>query len=415
MPRTTTVPTSALPTPPATAPVDQPGRAARLAPWASLGGRLLLAGVLGYAALTKIADPDATVRSVQAYQLLPDGLATFVGRGLPTLELVLAALLLAGLALRLAASVTAVLLAVFIAGIASAAARGLAIDCGCFGSGGPTDDPAYTGEIVRDVLLLAVAVGVALAGRSALALQPRTPQAPSSDAAGPRGQARSERLRHEKALTAHRARTRLLSLVAVALLVVGPLAAVVVAEAAEPAPAAAVPASATAEGGLVVGDPAAPKVLEVFEDPQCPWCGRLETSPSAQVIADAVDRGEVQVVYRLRSFLGAESVRAVAALAAAADEGRFAELHAVLFANQPAEGAGGYTVDQLLQLGRGVGLTSERFVRAVEEQTYAPWAGEIDGRAARDGNTTTPEVRLDGRVLDMDTVFDPDALGEALR
>jgi hypothetical protein len=50
---------------------------------------------------------------------------------------------------------------VFIGGIASAWARGLRIDCGCFGGGGELaagSSPTYFWEIARDVALLAVAV-----------------------------------------------------------------------------------------------------------------------------------------------------------------------------------------------------------------------------------------------------------------
>jgi hypothetical protein len=50
--------------------------------------------------------------------------------------------------------VSAALLAVFVAGISSAWARGLSIDCGCFGGGGQLDagqSPSYGSEIARDI------------------------------------------------------------------------------------------------------------------------------------------------------------------------------------------------------------------------------------------------------------------------
>ncbi|NHC15607.1 MauE/DoxX family redox-associated membrane protein [Motilibacter deserti] len=382
--------------------------------WAAVPARLLLAGVLGYAALSKIGDPAATVRAVRAYDLLPDGLATVVGHGLPAFELALAALLLAGVALRLTATVTAVLLGVFLAGIVSAAARGLAIDCGCFGGGGPTDDPAYASEIVRDSLLLAVAVGLAVLGTSRLAAVPRAPLAPQAPPAGsPRTVARRaqvERTRYEAALGRHRGRVRLVGLGAAAALVVAPLTGIAVAEATKPAPPVVVPAAATASGGIAVGSPSAPRTLVVFEDPQCPYCGELERGDSAKAIAAAVDAGALRVEYRLRSFLGEESVRAVSALAAASDEGKFLELHAAVYASQPEERTGGYTTDDLLELGRSVGLTSDRFVQAVRTEKYAGWARQADDRASRDGNTSTPELRLDGKVVDADTMFDAAAL-----
>ena len=78
---------------------------------------------------------------------------------LPYLEIALGVLLLAGLATRLTAVLSAVVLVAFIAGVISAAVRGLSIDCGCFGGGGDVGagQTAYTAEILRDVGFLALA------------------------------------------------------------------------------------------------------------------------------------------------------------------------------------------------------------------------------------------------------------------
>jgi protein-disulfide isomerase len=133
------------------------------------------------------------------------------------------------------------------------------------------------------------------------------------------------------------------------------------------------------------------------------------------VLRAAVAAGQVQVEYRMRSFLGPESVRAVAALGAAADEGRFEQLRERLFATQPQEHTGGYTVAQLLAAGRAVGLTSSAYQQAVRQQTYARWARQVDDQASRDADVGTPELRLDGRVLTSAVVLDPAALTAALR
>jgi uncharacterized membrane protein YphA (DoxX/SURF4 family) len=131
-----------------------------VAPLMSTAMRLVLGTVLLVAGAMKIIDPQASVAAVRAFELLPGGLVTVVGWGLPFLELVLGVLLVAGVAVRPAALATAVLLAGFVAAVASAAVRGLSIDCGCFGGGGPVPpgQTAYAGEILRDLALLAAAV-----------------------------------------------------------------------------------------------------------------------------------------------------------------------------------------------------------------------------------------------------------------
>jgi Methylamine utilisation protein MauE len=103
------------------------------------------------------------------YQRLP---FAAVGYGLPFLEIALGGLLLAGLAVRLAASVSATLLILFVAAIASAWLRGLQIDCGCFGGGG-TVAAGHTGygrEITRDLALLAAALALIRWPRTHLAI-----------------------------------------------------------------------------------------------------------------------------------------------------------------------------------------------------------------------------------------------------
>jgi uncharacterized membrane protein YphA (DoxX/SURF4 family) len=120
----------------------------------------------------KVIDPQSSVAAVRAYRLLPSSLATIVGWGLPFAEIALGVLLLAGIATRLVAVASAVLLLIFIAAVTSAAARGLSIDCGCFGGGGDVapGQAAYGIEIVRDVGLLLLAVWLVWQPRSRLTL-----------------------------------------------------------------------------------------------------------------------------------------------------------------------------------------------------------------------------------------------------
>jgi uncharacterized membrane protein YphA (DoxX/SURF4 family) len=129
-------------------------------PWISTAARLGLAAVWLIAGGAKAGDLAASGRAVNAYQLMPYDVARVLGAALPFLEIGLGMLLLAGLAVRLSAGISAFLLVVFIAGVVSAWSRGLAIDCGCFGSGGELaagQSPTYGTEILRDLGFLALA------------------------------------------------------------------------------------------------------------------------------------------------------------------------------------------------------------------------------------------------------------------
>lgn len=104
--------------------------------WISTAVRLAMAGILIAAAIPKMQDTQQSIIAVRAYRLLREAVVPFVGVTLPFLELALAVFLLLGLFTRIAAIVWLVMMFGFMIGVAAAWARGLSIDCGCFGGGG---------------------------------------------------------------------------------------------------------------------------------------------------------------------------------------------------------------------------------------------------------------------------------------
>jgi uncharacterized membrane protein YphA (DoxX/SURF4 family) len=120
--------------------------------------RLLLGGVWLYAAYTKLKHPWLIfAMSIDAYHLLPEWAVLTVARTLPWIELAIGVLLIGGILLRYASVAGAGILAVFFAAMISAYARGLAIDCGCFGPG----DALSKLTLLRDGALLTAAIVLA--------------------------------------------------------------------------------------------------------------------------------------------------------------------------------------------------------------------------------------------------------------
>ena len=178
--------------------------------------------------------------------------------------------------------------------------------------------------------------------------------------------------------------------------------------------ATGVPPGHTSEGGVIVGSEGARRRMVVFEDPQCPYCREFEER-SGDLLRREVAAGAIAVEYRIRSFLGEESVRAANALAVAAGAGGFDELRRDMFANQPPEHSGGFTTEDLLNLGRRVGLTSPDYVAGVQEGRYEGWVREIDEAFEAQDPEGTPFALLDGRPIDSGSLYDPDALGALIR
>jgi uncharacterized membrane protein YphA (DoxX/SURF4 family) len=140
--------------------------------WFGTLARVVVGAVWLAAGLLKLTDGAASVRAVRAYQLLPEGIVPTVGHALPAFEIVIGLALVTGALTRAAGVASALLFVAFIVGIGSAWARGLQIDCGCFGGGGFDADATskYPWEIARDTGLLLLSLWLVWRPRTRLAL-----------------------------------------------------------------------------------------------------------------------------------------------------------------------------------------------------------------------------------------------------
>jgi uncharacterized membrane protein YphA (DoxX/SURF4 family) len=132
----------------------------KLQPWIGLLSRLTLGGVLFVAGYLKVDKLEVSQMAVRSYELLPIPIANFLGQTLPFFEVVIGLLLILGAATRAVAALGGFTMFIFIIAIAQAWARGLNIDCGCFGGGGTVDpgQTRYLQEILRDAGLVALAL-----------------------------------------------------------------------------------------------------------------------------------------------------------------------------------------------------------------------------------------------------------------
>lgn len=134
--------------------------------------RLLLAAVFIIFGWNKAQDPAEMRVAIRAYQLVPEWSVHPMAAVLPYLEIAAGVLLLLGLATRIGAVLTALMMLAFIFGIAWAIALGLNIDCGCSGGGGAVaeGETQYTWDMIRDIGLLIAAVYLTVRPQSWLAV-----------------------------------------------------------------------------------------------------------------------------------------------------------------------------------------------------------------------------------------------------
>jgi protein-disulfide isomerase len=160
------------------------------------------------------------------------------------------------------------------------------------------------------------------------------------------------------------------------------------------------------------GQDSAPVTVTVYEDFMCPFCGDFE-GESRSVLKKYVDAGDVQVQYRVLSFLdrassGTEySTRAMSALGVVLDTsgaevaGKF---HDLLYDNQPAEGSNGLSDDQLIELAVQAGANKDDVSGPIRSVRYEQWVKNATDDASKLGVTSTPTVLVDGKKLEFSTI-----------
>ncbi|MFJ2774129.1 DsbA family protein [Streptomyces sp. NPDC087300] len=169
---------------------------------------------------------------------------------------------------------------------------------------------------------------------------------------------------------------------------------------------------AAVKGGVItVGDPKAKHTVKVYEDPRCPFCKKFEEG-GAQALVEPVVDGKVKIEYTIASFLdknlgGSGSVNAANALRASVDAGKFAQYHAEVFAAQPEEETDdAFTPEFLLKTADKVdGLRGGAFDKAVKNGTHKKWVGEAMKAFMDDGVKGTPEVHVDGKTAEPNSLY----------
>ncbi len=134
-------------------------------PYPTLLSRAVVGLVFLLAGVSKGLDTNAFAAEISAYQIVPAPLVQPMAIALPLLEILIAVYVLIGLAQRWAAAAAGTLLVIFIGAMASALARGLTLDCGCFGNAlglSALRETVSAGSIARDALWLAFCIHLML-------------------------------------------------------------------------------------------------------------------------------------------------------------------------------------------------------------------------------------------------------------
>ncbi len=185
------------------------------------------------------------------------------------------------------------------------------------------------------------------------------------------------------------------------------------------------PVGVDGAGAVLVGDPNASNVVEVFIDYQCPFCQQWEAQIGAPLMAKALQPGSNVLVkqYNLAFLKEANrdltppgaSARAASAAACVIDGGSaevFVAFDSALFASaDPSEPPSQFQNDVLAALARDAGAGPET-IACIEETRYVPFASAVTKAAFARGVTGTPTVLVNGRLVES-SFSDPELLALA--
>lgn len=181
------------------------------------------------------------------------------------------------------------------------------------------------------------------------------------------------------------------------------------------------PAGVVDTYALAWGSDSAPVKVDVYEDFMCPFCGQYEAL-AKEMLQQYVDAGDVQVRYRVVSYLDRYSersdysTRAMSALGVVLDTAgpevalRF---HDELYAQQPAEGTTGLSDAELVDLAVEAGADRAQVEGPIEDRKFEQWVKNASDQASKDGFTSTPSVVVDGERLQPSEIPDLVANTEA--
>jgi protein-disulfide isomerase len=150
-----------------------------------------------------------------------------------------------------------------------------------------------------------------------------------------------------------------------------------------------------AEPAHVRGSPAAPVKIEEFGDFQCPSCAAL--SPTL-VQAEQKYRGKLCIIFRQFPLAQHKHAQAAANAAEAAGfQGRFFEMHDLLYGSQLVWTRAADVREIFSQFAKSLGLDLERFKIDLESERVKARIVADQQRAASLGVDRTPALFIDGQ------------------
>jgi protein-disulfide isomerase len=146
--------------------------------------------------------------------------------------------------------------------------------------------------------------------------------------------------------------------------------------------------------GTSLGSATAPVTLTEFADLQCPFCRQYSEKTFPTIVREYVRSGKVRMEFRGLHFIGADSIVAARAAAAAAQQNRLWQFVDVFYKNQKDENSGYVRTKFLRQIGAAAGLDVAQLERDATSEAVARQLTNANQEADRSGIKSTPSFVL---------------------
>ena len=142
----------------------------------------------------------------------------------------------------------------------------------------------------------------------------------------------------------------------------------------------------------VKGDKNAPVTIVEFSDFQCPYCSKIQ--PTLKEVLKAYPK-EVKLVFKQFPLsFHAQAKNAVKASLAASEQGKFWEMHDLIFENYNT-----LTLEMFIEFAKRLGLDAGKFASDFSSNKYDNKIQEDMDLAARIGVRGTPTLFINGRMM----------------
>jgi protein-disulfide isomerase len=168
-------------------------------------------------------------------------------------------------------------------------------------------------------------------------------------------------------------------------------------------------------------------LVQIWEDFQCPACASFE-AVTGQTITELADAGKIRLEFRPTIFLDQNlkalntaagnpnsSAYATMAFGCAADAGKAAEFHSLVFQSQPGNEGTGFSISDLTNIAMVAGVSDiDTFTECVSSKKYEGWVNNSYDAFSKEGVSATPTVFLNGKELSGDVIRNVAALTAAI-